>query len=307
MFYMVTFENGVGRFCHLDAPLELLVAMPELSAPIAGQCEASHALAELITRVAIGDVDVPISTDDFRDYLVGADPRFQTGGVTYSDQTVGDWFTAWQPPGETFPRMLDVLLDVELDLGGGRPTRLGELFFFTAAHVYAPAEGRAGCEPADPIDYVRWGMLSATGGAVPLTNARNGDWLLQVVTRGRSSASRMCLTCGIEHEFSRRGAFASLGNYFAIDYNNCVHGAGRLLPVHVPLDLDIPLLDGRRPHYTMFGFVELKDGHAVAYVRISPTHFVVYDDIRGISWAVVPTAAVQIRAYVSVAIYRLAA
>jgi hypothetical protein len=70
------------------------------------------------------------------------------------------------------------------------------------------------------------------------------------------------------------------------------------------LDLDIPLASGARVAYTMFGFVELKNGHAVAYVRISPTHWLVHDDIHGISWAITPAAAVQIRAFVSVAIYR---
>jgi hypothetical protein len=303
---LITFDNPFGRFCHMDAPLELLMAMPELSAQIVSECDASTALSALITRVATADSDATLDTDDFRAYLVQADLRFQSGGATLPDGTVGDWFTAWQPPAETFTYILDDFRSVAFDLGKGSPTSLGELFAFTVARQYAAADGRRGCAPVDPVEYVRWAMLSATGGDVPLTDARNGDWLANLVTRGRASGSKMCLKCGIEHEFSRRGGFVSLGEYFAIDYNNCVRGPGvnKHLPVHVPLDLDIPLIDGTRPRYTMFGFVELKDGHAVAFVRISPTHFVRYDDCKGISWAVIPTSAVQVRAYVSVAIYR---
>jgi hypothetical protein len=49
--------------------------------------------------------------------------------------------------------------------------------------------------------------------------------------------------------------------------------------VRVPLEFDVPLADGSRVLYALFGFVELKNGHAVAFVRIGPADFISYDDL----------------------------
>ena len=311
----ITFDNTPARFCHLNAPLELLIAMPELTCPIVREDDASRddaarddAFAELIAQALEADWAHIVDTEWFRDFLVNASSLFQAGGATADGEIEGDWFSAWQAPGETFGRLIDVFRGVAFDLGGGRRSTLGELFAMQVSRRYLPAAGRDGCAAEFPVDSWIWAMLAATGGDVPLTNAENGDWLLPIVTHGMTTVTRMCSVCRREHEFACVGEIDGLGEYFAIDYNCCVRvpgpGPAKFVPVHVPLDIDVPLTEGRRVRYTMFGFVQLKESHAVAYLRISPTHFAVYDDNRGISWAVIPTSAVQIRAHVSLAIYR---
>jgi hypothetical protein len=55
--------------------------------------------------------------------------------------------------------------------------------------------------------------------------------------------------------------------------------------------------------YELVSFVELKDSHCIAYVRIGPNSFVAYDD-GCTSYATLPVAAEQITGFISLAFYR---
>ena len=110
-----------------------------------------------------------------------------------------------------------------------------------------------------------------------------------------------CTVCRRPHAFGFVTNFTVLPPLLAIDYVCTSRMGSRPREVHAPLSLTVPDASGGVVEYEMVGFVELHSNHCVAFVRIGPCDFVVYDD--RVSYARVATGVVQITGWISLALY----
>jgi hypothetical protein len=307
----VGLDNEPGTLCHLNADLQLLIALPELSVPdgvvITSRGEASDVWAELVADYRAAGEHGRLDTADFRGFLVRT-PEFRTGGVKPKRGREKDWFTKFQSPSETYERLVRVFGDVHFE-GPDGEWDFRDIVRFATIDEIISSSGQSPCWTED-ADEVRFGVcINAQPYNVPAAAAADGAWLLQTPTFDRHNRAAFCAKCGLVHGFGTVTSFIGLPPVLAVDFGAALIDAPpgafpRLQPVRAPMALDIPIgPDDERAHYELFGFVELRDSHCIAYVRMGPRAFVAYND-GSFSYASIPADAEQISGFVSLALYR---
>jgi hypothetical protein len=282
-----------GLTCHMNSTLCLLAAIgifaPSTFPDELPGDELAISWTELITDLR--DCEVQDAVDPRHLYgLLDVLPSFA------SDD--GHWIEMMRNPMESFGRLLNCEVGSYLYRG----QTLASLF---AIHVVRQATCicPGALRQADVVTDDWVSSVTIRPGSVPAGEFTDGSWLLSGFPV-RSNFGPYP-HCDQAHDWDLAFGFLEVPRLLAIDFTSSYLEKGRHRPVRAPLQLMAQVQGGSTSAvYEMFGFVQLKDHHCKAFVRASADCFDVYNDGLREFFGVNPRA-VQIRDWVSLAIYRL--